>query len=120
MNSKIYSIKKYTAKRDDPKIITTGTCREILEALTKDKGYHQLLFNDINYKLFFDIDNVQDNDTQSIYDFFEYLTDEFDIDLTDIKYTQSNKESGKSYHVIIPVFRATLEVQLFLITQIKK
>ena len=73
MNSKIYSIKNYKVKREDPKIITSGSYNDILIKLNSDKGYHLLLFDDIKYKLFFDIDNVPLTGDDSIYTFFEYL-----------------------------------------------
>ena len=52
--STIFAIRKnYTVKRDDPKIATKGTFPQILAALNDNKGYHQLLFHDVNYNLFF-------------------------------------------------------------------
>jgi ABC-type long-subunit fatty acid transport system fused permease/ATPase subunit len=51
--SSIFSIRKnYTVKRDHPKIATKGTFPQLLTALNDNKGYHQLLFHDINYNLF--------------------------------------------------------------------
>ena len=37
-------MKSYSVNRDDPKILTTGTHAELLEALSKDKEYNQLFF----------------------------------------------------------------------------
>ena len=55
--STIFTIRKnYSVKRDDPKIAT--------------KGYHQLLFHDVNYNLFFDIDKVPKDGEKSIFSFF--------------------------------------------------
>ena len=97
--STIFTIRKnYTVKRDDPKIATKGTFSQILAALNDSKGYHQLLFHDINYNLFFDFDKVPKDDEKSIFLFFEYLSDELYIYFTDIKYTKSEKDDSFSYH----------------------
>jgi hypothetical protein len=118
--SSISSIpKNYTVKRDDPKIITKGTFPQLLTALNENKGYHQLLFHDINYDLFFDIDKEPKDDEKSVYSFFEYLSDDLYIDLTDIKYTKSEKDDTYSYHVVIPKYNTNLKTQLYLIKQIK-
>ena len=52
--------------------------------------------------------------------FFKNLFDELYIDLTDIKYTKSEKDDTFSYHVIIPKYSANLETQLYLVKQIKE
>ena len=120
MNSKIYSIKNYKVKREDPKIITSESYNDILIKLNSDKGYHLLLFDDIKYKLFFDIDNVPLTGDDSIYTFFEYLSKIKEIDLTDIKYTESKKGDTLSYHIVVPCIHATLKTQSELASNMKE
>ena len=120
MTSQIYKLKDYKTKRDDPKNIIKGTSKDILNALNDNKGYHQLLFDDIKYNLFFDIDGIVLDAEKSIYTFIEYLVEELDIDLTDIKYTESKKDKSLSYHLVIPSLNANLKTQKHLAEQIKK
>ena len=119
MTSQIFKLKNYEVKRNDPKIIVKGSYKEILTSLNENKGYHLILYDAINYNLFFDIDKVPLNGNQSIYTFFESLSEELNVDLTDIKYTESKKDSGLSYHVVIPSLNANLKTQLHLAKQLK-
>ena len=121
MTYQIYKLKKYNViDRNDPKIIVKGTHQEILSSLNENKGYHLLLFDNINYNLFFDIDKLPLDGDQSIYSFFESLSDDLNIDITDIKYTESKKDSGLSYHVVIPSINANLKTQEHLAKQLKE
>ena len=119
MTSQIFKLKNYEVKRNDPKNIVKGNYKEILTSLNENKGYHLLLYDDVNYNLFFDIDKVPLNGNQSIYTFIESLSEELNVDLTDIKFTESKKDSGLSYHVVIPSLNANLKTQLHLAKQLK-
>jgi hypothetical protein len=66
------------------------------------------------------MDKVPKDGENSIFSFFEYLSDELYIDLTDIKYTKSEKDDTFSYHVIIPRYNANLNTQLYIVNQIKE
>jgi hypothetical protein len=116
---KIFTLKNYKTKRDDPKIIITGDKNQILEALTNDKGYHELLMDDIEYNLFYDIDKIPLDQDYLIYDFIELLSKISHYDITDIKYTLSKKET-LSFHISIPRIRATLATQLGMAKKIKE
>ena len=69
MNSQIYIVKNYKIKRDILNNIVKGSSDIIIKALTENKGYHQLLMDDINYNLFFDIDGISKTDDHLIYEF---------------------------------------------------
>ncbi len=80
---KIFTLKNYKTKRDDPKIVITGDKNEIMQALTNDKGYHELLMDNIEYNLFYDIDKIPLDEDYLIYDFIELLSKISHYDITD-------------------------------------
>jgi len=118
MNFQIYSLKNYKTKRDDPKIIIKGNKNEILAQLSTDKGYHELLMDDTEYNLFFDVDKIPLEEDHIIYEFIEKLSNNLRLDITDIKFTLSKKDT-LSYHIVVPTKRATLATQLEMAKRIK-
>jgi hypothetical protein len=120
MTTQIYKLKTYKSTRDDPKIIVKGTYKEVVDALAEDKGYHQLLFDDINYNYFYDIDGINPEEDYIVNEFAEHLVELFEIDGDDIKYTKSIKDDTFSYHILVPKYNGTLKTQLYLATQLKE
>lgn len=113
---KIYSLTKYSDNKglvpiesDDINIITDN--------LKDNKGYHLKLIDDINYKLYFDIDHIPNN--YFIHSILTELSDMFDIDISDIKYTESIKQTEYSYHLVIPKFICTKDTIKHFIKNIK-
>ena len=115
----IFTLKNYKTKRDDPKIIITGKKNEILASLATDKGYHELLRENTEYNLFFDLDKIPLDEDHLIYEFIEALCRSLRLDITDIKYTLSKKDT-LSYHIAIPQKRATIATQLEMAKRVKE
>ena len=119
MEIQILKLKNYKSKRNESKNIIKGSVNDILLALQNDNGYHELLFENQKYNLFFDIDKIPLENDYIFYDFITQLSNDIDIDITDIKFTLSKKET-LSYHISIPRYRAGLKEQLHLAKQLKE
>ena len=117
--TQIFIVKNYKNKRDNDKNILKGTSDSIINALSENKGYHQLLMNNINYNLFLDVDGIDNSEDHLIYELINKLSDILDIDMTDIKFTVSKKDT-LSYHITIPCIHGNLETQKHFAEQLKQ
>ena len=117
--TQIFIVKNYKNKRDNNKNILKGTSDSIINALSENKGYHQLLMNNINYNLFLDVDGIDNSEDHLIYELINKLSDILDIDMTDIKFTVSKKDT-LSYHITIPCIHGNLETQKHFVEQLKQ
>ena len=119
MLSIINTVHNYKSKRELVTNVFKGTSDTIITALTEDKSYHQLLTDDVNYNLCFDIDGISSTDGHLIYELLNNISDLFNIDISSIKLTKSVKDT-LSYHVVIPSIHATLTTQNHLGKQLKR
>ena len=117
----IYKVKNYKIKPDNPKNITKGTKKEILALLEHDKGYHQLLTDDTRYNLFFELVAIPTEKNYIIHEFIAVISDMFQIDGSDIKFTISKKgNNNASYIITIPLYNANITIQAQIAEQLKE
>ena len=107
--NKNYNIQFKDGKPDETKLknrIKNGNIDEINYILeSSDKGYHEILNDNIKHKLFIDVDKVYIDDGDTTYIINELLLELslfFKVDIKAISYTESIKENTLSYHVSIP------------------
>ena len=97
---KIYKVNNYCkTKHTDDNAFISNDIGQITNELNNDNGYHLLLQKNIEYKIFFDLDNVI-NDEQ-FRRFLRYIDTTYYISFNDISYTKSTNCKGLlSYHII--------------------
>ena len=85
---KIYRVPNYlrTAHSDENAYISTDI-NDIINELASDKSYHMQLNKNIAYKLFFDLDNVVDEDQFNA--LIRFLDIEYGLDHNLLSYTKS-------------------------------
>jgi hypothetical protein len=116
----ILKVKNYKTKNIDPKHITTGTIKEILTLLKEDKGYHQQLKDDKRYNLFFELVSIPTDKKYILYEFIAFLSDMFQIDGSDIKFTISKTTKHISSIITIPLFNANISIQKQIAIELKE
>jgi hypothetical protein len=97
---KIYTVKNYSyTSHSDYNAFISEDIEQIINELNNDNGYHLLLQKNIEYKIFFDLDNVI-NDEQ-FRRFLRYIDTTYYISFNDISYTKSTNCKGLlSYHIV--------------------
>ena len=118
---KIYSLKKYSD--NDKNLKPTSKSNNVLDIVKElennNNGYHLKLSDDINYKIYFDLDHLPNN--YYIYSIISCLASMFNIDEEDIKYTESIKTTSEfSYHIVIPKLGGDLKTIKHLVSKLKK
>jgi len=99
-NYKIYKVINYNnTYHNDLNAFCSNDIKEINKELNYDKAYHLLLKNDLQYKLFFDIDNV--NDDKIFIDFIKFIENQYQLNFNDAAATKSINSKGlNSYHLV--------------------
>ncbi len=117
---KIYKVLDYlNTKHTDHNAFISDDFDKILSELQFDNSYHLLLDKNVKYKLFFDLDNVLNDD--QFQQFLRYLQARYDIDINYIAYTKSiNQKNLLSYHLVLPSFISYLHNMRELVSNIKK
>jgi hypothetical protein len=97
---KIYKVPNYNkTKHTDDNAFISNDIDQITNELQNNNGYHLLLQKNIEYKIFFDLDNVI-NDEQ-FQRFLRFIYTTYGVDFNDISYTKSTNSKGLlSYHIV--------------------
>jgi hypothetical protein len=97
---KIYNVYNYNkSSRNNILNFSSNNINDIIHLLNTDKAYHLLLLKDQQYKLFFDIDNVNDDNT--FIEFLKFINNEYDLNFNDSSATKSTNSKGlNSYHLV--------------------
>lgn len=97
---KIYKVDNYNkTSHNDINMYASNDINTIIQQLNDNCGYHLLLFKNIKYKVFLDIDNVSDE--EQFQRFIRFIDIDYELDFTSMSYTKStNKNNLLSYHVV--------------------
>jgi hypothetical protein len=116
---KIYKVIDYkNTSHNDDNIIVSSNINNIVNELLEDKGYHLLLQKNIMYKLFFDIDNVIDE--EQFQSFIRFVDIEYDLNFKFMSYTKSISKKGLlSYHIVYSYLHCYLHNMIKLCNYIK-
>lgn len=100
----------YKSRNLKSKSLHCETIDNAIIELTNDKYYHTIIMKNKKYKLYLDIDNLEDDIIEFINKIKEFINDTYSISLQleDFSYSQNDIKNNK-YHIIIPKFNATYE-----------
>ena len=108
-NFTIYKVEQYKKEFINGSLVDyksfTGSVEQVLKKIESNKGYHLMINPDEPCIIYGDLDHIPDE--QIFNKFLETIAYFYDVEITDISYTSSDKNNEFSYHWSIPTLKAS-------------